>query len=106
MPDAETPTLKQSSITGKINWNICFFAKRMEQDYSIHMQLKITRHLLAVHGYQTLAEQLTNFSGVGHIPIDVNIKKLDDGDGIEATLMKHVGWRRTCHLKFNQTKLE
>ena len=30
------------------------------------------------------AEQLTNFSELGHMPIDVDIKQLDDGDGIEA----------------------
>ena len=40
-------------------------------------------------GVQTLAEQLTNFSELGHMPIDVDIKQLDNGDGIEATLMRH-----------------
>ena len=41
------------------------------------------------------------------MPIDVDIKQLDDGDGIEATLMRHhAGWHKTCHLKFNLTKLE
>ena len=39
-------------------------------------------------GYKALAEQLTNFSELGHMPIDVDIKQLDDGNGIEATLMK------------------
>ena len=33
------------------------------------------------------------------MPIDVDIKQLDDGDGIEATLMRHhAGWHKT----FNQ----
>ena len=41
------------------------------------------------------------------MPIDVDIKQLDDGDGIEATLMRHhAGWHQTCNLKFNLTKLE
>ena len=40
------------------------------------------------------------------MPIDVDIKQPDDGDGIEATLMRHhAGWHKTCHLKFNLTKL-
>ena len=79
----------------------------MGQDYNVHMQLKITRHLLAVHGYKILAEQLTNYSELGHMPIDVDIKQPNDGNGIEATLMRHhAGWHSTCHLKFNQTKLE
>ena len=55
-------------------------------------------------GYKTLVEQLTK---LGHMPIDVDIKQLDDGNGIEATLMRHLaGWHKTCSLKFNQTKLE
>ena len=58
-------------------------------------------------GYKTLVEQLTNFSELGHMPIDVDIEQLDDGDGIEATLMRHLaGLHKTCSLKFNQTKLE
>ena len=41
------------------------------------------------------------------MPIDVDIKQLDDGDGIEASLRRHhAGWHKTCHLKFNLTKLE
>ena len=55
-------------------------------------------------GYKTLVEQLTNFSELGHMPIDVDIKQLDDGDGIEAMLMRHLaGWHKTCSLKFNKT---
>ena len=41
------------------------------------------------------------------LPIDVDIKQLDDGDGSEATMMRHHAvWHKTCHLRFNQTKLE
>ena len=51
-------------------------------------------------GYKTLADRLTNIS---HMPIDVDIKQLDDGDGIEPTLMRHhAGGHKTCRLKFNQ----
>ena len=91
MLDTETLTLKQNSITGK---DLCVLC---EEDYSIHMQLKIARNLLTVHGYKTLAEQLTNFSELGHMPVDVGIKQPDDGDGIKATLMRHHAfWHRTC----------
>ena len=59
-----------------------------------------------MHGYKTLAKQLASVSWVT-LPIDVDIKQLDDGDGTEVTLMRHHAvWHKTCHLKFNQTKLE
>ena len=34
-------------------------------------------------------------------------RRLDDGDGIEDTMMKHqASWHKTCRLKFSQTKLD
>ena len=49
-----------------------------------------------MHGYKTLAEQLTSFRELGDaMPIDVDIKQLKDGDGIEAMLMRHhAGWHK------------
>lgn len=39
--------------------------------------------------------------------MDVDLKRLDDGDGLEATMRKHqASWHKTCRLKFNQTKLD
>ena len=55
----------------------------------IIMQLKVTNRLLNVHGYKTLAEQVDNVSELAHMPLNVEIKQLDDGDGNEATLMRH-----------------
>ena len=52
--------------------------------------------MLAVHGHKTLAEQLTNFSELGDaMPIDADIKQLNNGDGIKAMLMRHhAGWHK------------
>jgi len=58
-------------------------------------------------GYTSLAEQLISFNEISRMPINVDIKKLDNGSGIEATLAKHcAGWHKSCRLKFSQTKLE
>ena len=52
-------------------------------------------------GYKTLAEQVDNISELAHKPLNVYIKQLDDGDGNEATLMRHhAGW---VSIKFNQS---
>ncbi len=41
------------------------------------------------------------------MPINVDITQLNDGDGMEATLMRHhASWHKTCRLKFSQMKLE
>ena len=39
--------------------------------------------------------------------MDIDVKRLDEGDGIEATLMRHqAGWHKMCYLNFNQTKFK
>ena len=104
--DAETPTPKRISITSKINRDLCILCQENGKGLQCPYAVKNNKASVG-SGYKTLAEQLTNFSELGHMPIDVDIKQLDDGDGIEATLMRHhAGWHKTCRLKFNQTKLE
>jgi len=63
------------------------------------MQLKVTNCL-----YKTLAEQVDNVSELAHMPLNVDIKQLDDGDDNESTLMRHhTGWHKTCCIKFIQS---
>ena len=41
------------------------------------------------------------------MPTNITIERLDDGDGLEATMMRHhARWHKSCHLKFNQTQLK
>ena len=54
-----------------------------------------------------MAAHLVQFEALGHMPIDTGIERLNDGNGIEATVMiHHASWHKTCRLKFNQAKLE
>ena len=39
--------------------------------------------------------------------MNITIERLDDGDGLEATMMRHhASWHKSCRLKFNQTQLK
>ena len=68
------------------------------------MQLKVT-NLPVECGYKTLAEQVDNVSKLAHMSLNIDIKQLNDGDGNEATLMRHhAGWNKTCCIKFNQKR--
>lgn len=54
-------------------------------------------------GYASLAEDLCRFQALQHIPMNLNLERLDDGDGIESTLKKHrAEWHKRCRLKFNK----
>ena len=106
MVDAETTTPKRVSITSKINWNLCVLCQENGTGLQCPYAFKSNQASVG-SGYKTLAEQLVKFSELGHMPINVDIKQLDEGDGIEATMMRnHAGWHKICRIKFNQTKLD
>ncbi len=58
-------------------------------------------------GYASLAQHLLQFKAHGHVPMDLDIERLDEGDGMEATMRKHnASWHKTCRLRFNQIQLD
>ena len=53
-------------------------------------------------GYKSLAAHLIQFEALGHMSMDTDTERLDDGNGIKATMMMyHASWHKTCRLKFN-----
>ena len=41
------------------------------------------------------------------MPMDLDVERLDQGDGMEATMRNHnASWHKTCHLKFNEIQLD
>jgi len=58
-------------------------------------------------GYKTIAELLVGFDRIGCLPASINLSRLDDGDGIDATLERHKAkWHDSCRLLYNRTKLK
>ena len=58
-------------------------------------------------GYFTVAENLKRFEDLGSLPIALDISRLDEGNGIGATLLARAAkWHLSCKVKFNATKLK
>ena len=56
-------------------------------------------------GYKTLADNLKQFADLGYMPKDVNLSRLDEGDGIAAAFFKHrARYHKSCYALFNLTK--
>ena len=54
-------------------------------------------------GYASLTEDLVQFKGLRHMPMELNVNRLDGGDGIEATLRRHSAqWHKKCRLKYKK----
>ena len=58
-------------------------------------------------GYKSFTENLMRFSDIDELPVKILLERLDDDDGIEATLRcRKASWHKSCRCKFNATKLE
>ena len=50
-------------------------------------------------GYKTIADLLEGFNAAGCLPRAINLSKIDDGKGIEATLRKYKAtWHDSSRL--------
>ena len=51
----------------------------------------------------SLAEDLLQFQDLQHMPMNLQLERFDDGNGVEATLRTHsAGWHKKCRLRFNK----
>ncbi len=79
--DACSSASKRAAIT---NWKLCILC---QEDTGTALQCPYAAK--GKPGYKTLAGHLTRFNELRHMPINVDITQLNDGDGMEATLMRH-----------------
>ena len=102
MIHAGTPAPKQACTT---NWAICVLCQQVTQE-ALQCPARSSKAPIG-SGYTSLAQHLLQFKAHGHMPMNVDVERLDDGDGLEATMRRHhASWHKTCRLKFNQTQLD
>ena len=54
-------------------------------------------------GYSTDATNLICFNELQAMPMPIDIRRLDEGKGIEATIFEHwAKWHKSCKAKFNK----
>ena len=53
-----------------------------------------------------MAANLVKFDELGKLPRTVQLQRLDEGQGVEATMVAHQAkWHKTCMLQYNNTML-
>jgi hypothetical protein len=61
----------------------------------------------AKSGYRTLSKNISEFAKINEIPIPLDIRRIDEGDRIEAALINNEEkYHESCRLMFNNTKLQ
>ena len=58
-------------------------------------------------GYKTLAGNITKFRDLDCMPIQEDLSRLDEGEGLENTFVRwKARWHKSCYDLFNSTKLK
>ena len=104
--DTASPCMpKQPKTPTATNWGLCALCQT-DTNEPLQCPARTTKPPIG-RGYVTLAENLLQFQELGHMPMHLDLGRLDSGGGLEATLVANSAkWHKTCRLKFNQTKLE
>ena len=103
--DVSTPLSKQPKSARLIDWDLCVLCQEDTGD-TLQCSMNSTKTSIG-NGYKSLAEHLIKLQQLGHMSIDVDVSRLDEGDGIEANMVSNsASWHNSCRLKFNKTKLE
>ena len=57
-------------------------------------------------GYSTLSANIMRLNELHKLPMPVDLECLDEGSGIEPTLMENEAmWHKSCCIKFNATQV-
>ncbi|KAK3878931.1 hypothetical protein Pcinc_016474 [Petrolisthes cinctipes] len=75
---------KQSRLPSRTNWELCILCQT-KTDEPLQCPLRSTMKPSGV-GYASLTEDLVQFKELSHMPVELKMNRLDDGDGVEATL--------------------
>lgn len=87
------------------DWNLCCLCQKSGS--LICPKRNTSNDKSRSSGYSTLAKNLTELKSIGALPNQIDLAKLDDGDGLEYTLLSHSAkWHKSCYLKFNRQEIE
>lgn len=85
------------------NWMKCCLC---QTDTKEPLQSPPIHHVSQHDGYKTIATNIPLFHKINKIPMTLDLERLDEGGGIEATLRRYqVKYHYNCRLRFNNTKL-
>ena len=87
------------------DWTLCVLCQQSTSEaLRDTLKSKYENHCSA---YETLEENLKALDDLDSLPLSINISRLDDGTGIEATLRFHnAKWHKTCYAMCDKTKID
>jgi hypothetical protein len=103
--DCQHPGPSRESVV-KTDWNRCILCQEVTSEI-LQCPAESKRHDVGIgQGYSTLSSNIVRFSELCELPMPIDLGRLDEGSGMEGTLLEHKAkWHKSCRTKFNVTKL-
>ena len=87
-----------STPTQTTNWSKCALCQEDGRE-------KLTSPTAA--SYKTIAQNISQFTELNCMPVQIDISRLNSGNGVEATFKEqNAKWHKSCSLKFSTSKLD
>ena len=87
--------------TPRTNWELCIICQA-DTDEPLQCPLRSTMKSIDICS-ASLTEDIFQFKGFRHMSMDLNLSRMDDGEGIEVTVMSHSAqWHKKYRLKFQE----
>ena len=101
--DPTEPSMSHAE-SAKTNWQLCIICQK-DTDEALQNPSQST-HPNKLTGYKSFAENLIRFQELDELPRHIQLKRLDEGQGIISTMIaQKAKWHKTCKLQFNNTML-
>ena len=93
--------------TSKTDWSKCCLCQQEKSNETLISPLSSFQRKQDYAGYSNIARNVPLFHAINDMPIALDPSRLDEGEGIETTLVRNGGkYHQSCRLLFNNTKLQ
>lgn len=102
-PSSQGQSLHESNVT---NWKLCVICQRDTTEKLVHPDNARYRGLKEC-GYKLFADNILEFNKINCLSEDISIRRLDNGEGVEATLQSNKAvWHKSCRNRYDNQKLQ
>ena len=96
-----------SKETPKTDWTKCVLCQKVTSE-ALQCPAESKRYDVGTgHGYSTFAENIVRFQELKDMPMPLDLRRLDEGGGVENTLVVNKAkWHKYCLSKFSAARLQ
>ena len=100
-------SLNPLTCSANTDWSKCCICQTIKKGEDLQSPPTHYKCSNESDGYSMLATNIPIFQSINQLPISIDPSRLDEGDGIKATLrINNAKYHRNCRLMFSNSKLD